>query len=449
MAIYAADFSYHQGKIDASKFKNEILFGILRVQAGYTFEDPMHKNYEKQFIDNKIPFAEYAYGCYVSVSDAIAEAKSFLKRITNQVPKNKLRLAIDIEKNACKSKQELVSATQAFVNTVKNAGYDCGIYSGAYFFNSNNLKSIKCDFRWIASYALHDDGKPHFRPSISFDLWQFSSKGHLSGVTENTVDLNLPSGSNIVKYFTGETVVSKKSSTTVSQPKQVSRSWTSKYVSANELNVRSGRGANYGVVLVLPKNSKVSCLDGSEKNGWTYISYTNSKKKTFHGYVSSSYLSKSEISKSVKSSVKSQPQVKSVIKKEVKKTVSPAVWDDYVVVAGNLNVRAGRDTKYSSILVLPKGSKIRYETKSDKNGWGFISYTNSKNQRFRGYVMMKYIKKYSPSSSHSVKYHTVVSGDTLTKIAKENHMTLESLAKLNGFKNVNRVIYPGTKIKVV
>ena len=47
----------------------------------------------------------------------------------------------------------------------------------------------------------------------------------------------------------------------------------------------------------------------------------------------------------------------------------------------------------------------------------------------------------------AVKYYTVKSGDTLTKIAKAHDTTYQELAELNGIANPNK-IYAGQKIRI-
>lgn len=218
-ATYGADFSEHQGKINANQFKDKIQFGIIRVQAGYTHEDIRHKDYEQQFLNAKIPFVSYAYACYVSVSDAIAEANSFVSRLNKNVPKNKLRTAVDVEEIDVRNHADFVPATQAFIYTVKKAGYDCGIYSTVNYFTNQGLGNVKADFRWVAypPVADEDNGQPHNRPNIPFDIWQFSWKGRLPGVPDNVVDLDLCRDSSFLNYLTAGAKVSLavKSSQTV------------------------------------------------------------------------------------------------------------------------------------------------------------------------------------------------------------------------------------------
>lgn len=67
-------------------------------------------------------------------------------------------------------------------------------------------------------------------------------------------------------------------------------------------------------------------------------------------------------------------------------------WIKNTVIADSLNVRTGRGTENSIVLTLPKGSIVKYQLGSTKNGWGYISYTNSKGKTFKGYVNVKYIK---------------------------------------------------------
>ena len=74
----------------------------------------------------------------------------------------------------------------AFCQTIKNAGYDAGIYASKNWFNNNIKTSILPDdiFIWLAEYTdeVSYTGKYH--------IWQYTSSGRVNGI-EGRVDLNL------------------------------------------------------------------------------------------------------------------------------------------------------------------------------------------------------------------------------------------------------------------
>ena len=75
---------------------------------------------------------------------------------------------------------------QAFCQTIRNAGYEAGIYASKNWFNNNLKTEILPDniYLWLAEYgdAVTYEGKYH--------LWQYTSSGRVGGI-EGRVDLNL------------------------------------------------------------------------------------------------------------------------------------------------------------------------------------------------------------------------------------------------------------------
>ena len=75
---------------------------------------------------------------------------------------------------------------KAFCNTIKSAGYTPGVYANKTWLtnklNVNELTSYKI---WLAQY--NPDGPTY---SGRYDMWQYSSKGKVTGVTGN-VDMNI------------------------------------------------------------------------------------------------------------------------------------------------------------------------------------------------------------------------------------------------------------------
>ncbi len=80
----------------------------------------------KKLEERGIPHAAYAYGCYVSVEDAILEAKDFMARMS---PNAKF-LVLDVEDDTLSScgRTNLARASQAFIETCKAAGRKVGYY---------------------------------------------------------------------------------------------------------------------------------------------------------------------------------------------------------------------------------------------------------------------------------------------------------------------------------
>ena len=78
------------------------------------------------------------------------------------------------------------AVVNAFCQTVANSGYKAGIYASKTWFEDRlNMSAIPGGYRiWLAQYAA----APTYRGK--YDMWQYSSKGKISGIKGN-VDLNL------------------------------------------------------------------------------------------------------------------------------------------------------------------------------------------------------------------------------------------------------------------
>ena len=73
----------------------------------------------------------------------------------------------------------------AFCETIKNAGYEAGVYASRSWFNANlNVKELDKYRIWLAEYR----STPLY--SGYYDMWQYTSKGQIDGI-EGNVDLNI------------------------------------------------------------------------------------------------------------------------------------------------------------------------------------------------------------------------------------------------------------------
>lgn len=187
-----ADISKWQGKVDFATLKRVLDLLIIRVQYGSSYEDPLHKWDEAHALNYGIPFGEYAYGKYVSVKDAIVEAKDFL----NRIDKHAKFLALDCEGDTLQScgSTHIAEASQAFIDTCRDAGFKTGFYCAHHMYGSYGLNHVKSDFTWIPRYGA--------KPVYPCDLWQYTQTGKLAGIAGN-VDLNKLNGDKDLNWFLG------------------------------------------------------------------------------------------------------------------------------------------------------------------------------------------------------------------------------------------------------
>ena len=204
------DISKWQGNIDFPKFATEADLAIVRVQYGSSTEDTMHKTYEAGLKANGVPFGAYAYARFVSVNDAKLEAQDFLSRADSATK----FYVVDVEELTCPVDQ-VVPATQAFIDVLRQAGKKAGLYTGHSFYKTYGMSKVDADFVWIPRYQTNDDGTVHqYTPDMPCDLWQYSQNGRIAGVA-GAVDLNKLNGEKSLDWFTG------KVSPSISEPTAV------------------------------------------------------------------------------------------------------------------------------------------------------------------------------------------------------------------------------------
>ena len=139
-------------------------------------------------------------------------------------------------------------------------------------------------------------------------------------------------------------------------------------VTTADLNMRTGPGTSYSVILVIPKGSTVTVTEYS--GVWAKVNYSG---KT--GYCHTSYLKDSTASTETR------------------------------YTTANLNMRTGPGTSYSVILVIPKASSV--QVISSANGWAKIIYNGK-----TGYASTAYLSTtgaVTPSPTTSSVYTTIAS----------------------------------------
>ena len=113
-----------------------------------------------------------------------------------------------------------------------------------------------------------------------------------------------------------------------------------------------------------------------------------------------------------------------------------------------LNVRSGAGTSYSKVATYSKGESVQYNQVIIKSDYVWARYLRSNGHY--GYIALgvnggESYGKRVVGVSHT--YHTVVSGDSLWKIANDNGTTVSKLASLNGIYSWS-TIYPGQRLVV-
>ena len=186
------DISKWQGEVDYKQLKKEkVDFVILRL--GYQKEiegelelDPTFTKHIKNLNKLNIPVGVYLYSKANSKEEAIKQAKWIKK----EIKKYKVDLPVAFDWEDFASYQEykvsfyhLTEIAKTFMNQIEKYGYSSILYS-----SKSKLLEVwyptKHDV-WLAHYTRYTDYKEKFK------LWQLTEKGKISGIDENTVDIDI------------------------------------------------------------------------------------------------------------------------------------------------------------------------------------------------------------------------------------------------------------------
>ena len=188
MTLKGIEVSEHQGVIDWAKVaKDGVQFAVIR--AGYGRElSQKDKYFERNYAGAKaagIQVGAYWYSYANSVERGEQEARTCLKVLEGK--RFELPIFFDQEyepKILSLSAKMRTDIVLKFLQTVKAAGYECGLYSSTDFLKNKLVTSRVAGLKiWLAEYSfrLHYTGKVW--------AWQYSSKGRVSGIKGN-VDMN-------------------------------------------------------------------------------------------------------------------------------------------------------------------------------------------------------------------------------------------------------------------
>lgn len=185
------DVSTHQGKIDWEKVKASGIDGVM-IRAGYG-----RNNIDKQFVRNitecnrlGIPCGVYWFSYAYTEEMAKKEAEYCLEAIKPY--KVELPVCFDFEydsvtyakKQGVKVDKNLATAlVHAFCKVVEDAGYYVMNYANLDYLRNYFDDSVNRYGLWLAWYSNAE------KPTVDCDIWQYSSKGKVNGITGN-VDMN-------------------------------------------------------------------------------------------------------------------------------------------------------------------------------------------------------------------------------------------------------------------
>ena len=192
------DVSKWNGNINWEAVKNSgINYVIIRCgYRGYTtgslIEDPKFTANIKGAIAAGLKVGVYFFTQAIDEREAVEEASMVLSQIKNY--KISYPVFLDVESSGAPGgggradsidKATRTAVCKAFCETIKNAGYNAGIYANKHWLetkiNASELNAYKI---WLAQYA----SAPTY--TGRYDLWQYRSTGRVSGISTD-VDMDL------------------------------------------------------------------------------------------------------------------------------------------------------------------------------------------------------------------------------------------------------------------
>lgn len=250
--------------------------------------------------------------------------------------------------------------------------------------------------------------------------------------TNNGIILTIPKGSSIevisssgawskvdykgkIGYVSNTYIV--KNQTSPSVPSQPEEGQVAK--TTGNLNLRTGGGTSYSIILTIPKGEEVIIHETS--NGWSYVTYNG---KT--GYASRKYLNLVEAEKPI---VPPKPV-------EPEKPVNPAPEVEQVQgikkTLYNLNMRTGAGTSHNVILTIPKGAEV--QVLKEESGWSKIIYSGK-----TGYSSSEYLSGFITNSPTEPNVpETEIPG---TNINLSSILTINGLTYGGSNPTANTVVY--------
>ena len=194
------DVSYYDSDIDWELVKAMgVDFAIIRVggrgwTSGVLYDDCRTQEYLRRARAAGLRIGVYFYSTAVNPREAVEEARAALKALGG-IPLE-LPVFIDMEYSGEYPKgradklspDERAEIAMAFCETIRNSGYQPGIYAGQNYMKAAiDYYVISRYTVWLASYTVNDR-LPNF--SRRYDLWQFTDRGRVDGIA-GPVDLNV------------------------------------------------------------------------------------------------------------------------------------------------------------------------------------------------------------------------------------------------------------------
>ena len=188
------DVSKHNGNIDWEAVKNSgVSYVIIRCgyrgySTGVLVEDPKFRSNIKGAKAAGLKVGAYFFSQAVNEVEAVEEASMAIDLVKGYGLNYPLFL--DVEGSGGRadgiSRETRTAVCKTFCQTVQNSGIQAGVYANKTWFTEKISTASLTSYKlWLAQYA----SAPTYT-ATRYDLWQYSSKGKVSGISGN-VDMNI------------------------------------------------------------------------------------------------------------------------------------------------------------------------------------------------------------------------------------------------------------------
>ena len=194
------DVSYHNKGINWDAVRAQgIDFAIIRLgyrgwETGLLHDDTCFEQNLRGAKAAGIKVGVYIYSTAINAKEAEAEAALVLTRL-NGFPLD-MPVYLDTEQSGeypggradRLNKVRRYEIISAFCRTIRDGGYDVGVYSGQnYLKNHVAFHTLDTNPVWLASYT-RDNKLPDF--PYEYDMWQFTDRGVVAGI-RGVADMNV------------------------------------------------------------------------------------------------------------------------------------------------------------------------------------------------------------------------------------------------------------------
>ncbi len=190
---FVIDVSKNQDNIDWDKVVSAGVDAVILRSSYATDVDRKFNEYISQLNEKGIPYGTYTYNTATTVEEAETQAKKVVEILKNANANPTMPVFVDIEQDD--GKCDLVAVAKTYMAVFVENGYLPGIYANKnYWTNYLNDESLDLYYKWIAQYGVNN-GYPSTAVSPNangenYMMWQYTDKGVLDGITDNTVDFN-------------------------------------------------------------------------------------------------------------------------------------------------------------------------------------------------------------------------------------------------------------------